>query len=102
MQAEGSSLGGDIIFSAMIFVLVLLGLVDFSGTVILPNSCCQQNLKVDREYFNIREYFNAETSFDPIPHGVFWITHTWGGQILPAPCNTAILKDMDLKFGMLK
>ena len=40
---------------------------------------------------------------NPIPHGVFWITHTWGGgQILPAPCNTAILKDMDLKFGMLK
>ena len=22
---------------------------------------------------------------NPIPHGVFWITHTWGGQILPAP-----------------
>ena len=45
-----------------------------------------------------------ETShINPIPHGVFWITHTWGGgQILPAPCNTAILKDMDLKFGMLK
>ena len=39
---------------------------------------------------------------NPIPHGVFWITHTWGGQILPAPCDTAILKDMDLKFGMLQ
>ena len=22
--------------------------------------------------------------FNPIPHGVFWITHYWGGQILPA------------------
>ena len=44
----------------------------------------------------ILEYLN------PIPHGVFWITHTWGGHILPGPCNTAILKDMDLKFEMLK
>ena len=33
---------------------------------------------------------------NPILHGVFWITHTWGGQILKN------LKDMDLKFGMLK
>ena len=24
-----------------------------------------------------------------------------GGQILPAPCNTATLKDMDLKFACL-
>ena len=39
---------------------------------------------------------------NPIPHGVFWITHTWGGQILPDPCNTAILKYMDLKFDMLQ
>ena len=38
---------------------------------------------------------------NPIPHGVFWITHTWGGQILPDPCSTAILKHMDMKFGML-
>ena len=47
---------------------------------------------------------NEITEFNPIPHGVFWITHTLGGQILPAPppCNTAILKDIDLKFGMLK
>ena len=40
-----------------------------------------------------------------IPHGVFWITHTWKGQIpLPPPPsrNIAILKDMDLKVGMLK
>ena len=42
------------------------------------------------------------TFVNPIPHGVFWITHTWGGQILPTSCNTAILKDMDLKFGMLQ
>ena len=42
------------------------------------------------------------SKFNPIPDGVFWVTHTWGGQILLAPCNTAILKDMDLKFGMLK
>ena len=36
------------IFSAMIFVLVLLGLMDFSDIVMLrsgPKSCCQQNLK---------------------------------------------------------
>ena len=35
-------------FSAMIFISVLLGLMDFSGIVILcsrPNSCCQQNVK---------------------------------------------------------
>ena len=51
MQVGGSSPGGDIyqfFFSAMIFISVLLGLVDFSDIVILcsrPNSCCQQNLK---------------------------------------------------------
>ena len=51
MQAEVSSPGGDIyqfLFSAMIFISILLGLMDFSDTVILcsrPNSCCQQNLK---------------------------------------------------------
>ena len=36
------------IFSAMIFISVLLGLIDLSDIVILrsgPNSCCQQNLK---------------------------------------------------------
>ena len=35
-------------FSAMIFISVLLGLMDFSDIVALytkPNSCCQQNLK---------------------------------------------------------
>ena len=34
--------------SAMIFISVLLGLIDFSDIVMLcsgPNSCCQQNLK---------------------------------------------------------
>ena len=51
VQAEGSSPGGDmyqILFSAMTFISVLLGLMDFSGIMILcsrPNSCCQQNLK---------------------------------------------------------
>ena len=50
VQAEGSSLGGDIYqtFSAMVFISVLLGLIDFSDIVVLgsgPNSCCQQNLK---------------------------------------------------------
>ena len=51
MQAEGSSPGGGIyqFFSAIIFISVLLGLMNFSDsdTVILcsrPNSCCQQNL----------------------------------------------------------
>ena len=39
---------------------------------------------------------------NPILHGVFWITHIWGGQILPAPYNTVISKDTDLKFGMLE
>ena len=36
------------IFSAMIFMLVSLGLMDFSDIVILcsrRNSCCQQNFK---------------------------------------------------------
>ena len=35
-------------FSAMIFISVLLGLIDFSDTVMLrsgPDRCCQQNLK---------------------------------------------------------
>ena len=35
-------------FSAMIFISVLLGLIDFSDMVMLrsgPNCCCQQNLK---------------------------------------------------------
>ena len=50
VQAEGPSLGGDVyqFFPAMIFISVLLGLVNFSGIVILssrPNSCCQQKLK---------------------------------------------------------
>ena len=48
VQAEGSSLGGDTYqtFSAMIFISVLLGLVDFSDILMLgsgPNSCCQQH-----------------------------------------------------------
>ena len=36
------------LFSAMIFISILLGLMNFSDIVILcigPNSCCQQNLK---------------------------------------------------------
>ena len=46
VQAEGSSPDGGT-FSAMIFISVLLGLIDFSDIVMLrsgPNSCCQQNL----------------------------------------------------------
>ena len=39
LQAEGSSLGGDTyfdnIYSAMIFISVLLGLIDFSDIVML-------------------------------------------------------------------
>ena len=51
VQAEGASLGGDAyqtFSSAMIFISVLLGLIDFSDIVTLrsgPNSCCQQNFK---------------------------------------------------------
>ena len=50
VHAGGSIPGGDSyqFFSAMIFISVLLGLMSFSGIVILcrrPNSCCQQNLK---------------------------------------------------------
>ena len=50
VQAEGSSPDEDSHqnFSAMIFISVLLGLIDFTDTVMLgsgPNSCCQQNLK---------------------------------------------------------
>ena len=47
----------------------------------------------------LNKNFIFDNFLNPIPHGVFWITHTWGGV---PPCNTAILKDMDLKFGMLK
>ena len=50
VKTEGSSPGGDTYqnFSAMIFISVLLGLIDFSDIVMLrsgPNSCCQQNFK---------------------------------------------------------
>ena len=51
VQAEDSSPGGDIFqnfFSAMIFISVMLGSMDFSDKVILcnsPNSCRQQNLR---------------------------------------------------------
>ena len=50
VHAGGFSPGRDSyqIFSAMIFISVLLGLMDFSDIVVLcgrPNSCCQQNLK---------------------------------------------------------
>ena len=51
VQAEGSSPGGDTyqtFFSAMIFISVLSGLIDFSDIMMLcsgPNICCQQNLK---------------------------------------------------------
>ena len=51
VQAEGSGLGGgtyQTFFSAIIFISVLLGLIDFSDIVMLcsgSNSCCQQNLK---------------------------------------------------------
>ena len=50
VQAESSSPCGDtyLNFSAMIFISVLLGLIDFSDIVMLgsgQNGCCQQNLK---------------------------------------------------------
>ena len=50
LQPEGSSQGGEIhlLFFSNDFILVLLGLMNFSDLVILcsrPNSCCQQNLK---------------------------------------------------------
>ena len=50
VQAEGSSRGGDTYqnFSAMTFISVLLGLIDFSDIVMLgsgPNSCWQQNIE---------------------------------------------------------
>ena len=52
VQAEGSSPGGNTYqnFSAMNFISVLLGLIDFSDIVMLgsgPNSRCQQNLCFD-------------------------------------------------------
>ena len=50
VQAEGPSRDRDTYqtFSAMTFISVLLGLIDFSNIVMLrsgPNSYCQQNLK---------------------------------------------------------
>ena len=53
VQVDGSSPDGDIyiytnLFSAMIFISVLLGRMDFSDIVVTlrirANSCCQQNL----------------------------------------------------------
>ena len=43
----------------------------------------------------------AICTVNPIPNGVFWITHAreGGGQILPAP--SVISEDVDWKFGML-
>ena len=67
VQAEDSSPGGDTyqtFFSAMIFISVLLGLIDFSDIVMLrsgPNSCCQQNLKYsDMPLLIIRFVFMKE------------------------------------------
>ena len=50
VQAEGSNPSGDTYhnFSAMTFISVLSGLINFSDVVTLgsgPNSCCQRNLK---------------------------------------------------------
>ena len=51
VQAEGSSPGADTsqtVLSAMTFISVLSGPIDFSDMVMLrcgPNSCCRQNLK---------------------------------------------------------
>ena len=40
----------------------------------------------------------SENNINPIPHGIFCITHThWrGGQIFPIPYRSVISKDMDL------
>ena len=63
VEAEGSSPGGHLsnIYSAMIFISVLVGLIDFSDIVMLrsgPNSCCQQNLKCfDNAFIIIRLSF---------------------------------------------
>ena len=60
--------------------------------------------KTIRKVFNSSDQFGLCDSaliFNPIQHGVLWITHTWGGgQILPAPYNSVISKDINLKFGM--
>ena len=50
LEDEGSSPCGDLnqFFFSNDFILVLLGVIDFSDIVILcsrPNSCCQQNHK---------------------------------------------------------
>ena len=57
-------------------------------------------------YKNVELKFSMDTSsvpliseriINPIPHGIFCITHTWeGGQILPIPYKLVISKDMDL------
>ena len=65
VQAEGSSSGGDTCqnFSAMIFISVFLGLIDFSDIVMLrswPNSCCQQNLKCLNAFIIVRVVFMKE------------------------------------------
>ena len=40
----------------------------------------------------------SERNINPIPHGIFCITHTLGGrgEILPVPYKLVISKDMDL------
>ena len=68
-------------------------------------SDCQNAFSILCEVFNSIEAVTLSIirELNPIPHGVFWITHTWGGaDSARPPCNTVILKDMDLKFGMLK
>ena len=62
----------------------------------LNNSVIYKNVELK---FSTDTYFwplILESNINPIPHGIFCITHTWGGQIPPVPYRFVISKDMDL------
>ena len=69
------------LFSAMIIISVLLGLMDFSDIVILcsrPNSCCQQKLKVFVSLY-YATFLISLSSFPVVfvegPHLLLWRLH---------------------------
>ena len=79
-------------FQAYFYVTMHLTLFDMGSSQVL----CFLTL-----FAHVFKHMFCDYALNPIPHGVFWITHMGGGQILPVPYNSVILKDMDLKFGML-
>ena len=90
---------GEICSCPWLFIYLLFS----KGTVPLGETSSKSKYFTDDKH-GMDNFCTTETTFKPIPHGVFWITHKWGerGQILPTPYNSVSLKDMDLKFCMLQ